>query len=179
MRSIIRLIAPAALGMLGLANAVTAQDAPPQASAPPPAQPVITYRAEGTWSGASKCTELAVRCVDHQIVIRVAKAPNPSFYDVDFTTVVGGAETPENHLIMAFSDDHHVLSAHFIDELKRPAVYFLAVKGDKIHGVMMVNGRTIERSLDLVRTSDVATPLPWAAAAGSSSSSSTQSSASQ
>ena len=181
-RMIARLIAPAALTALGFAPIVMAQASAPQANAPQtvapqtvaPSPPALTYRAEGTWAGVSKCTEQAVLCDDRQIVIRVSKAPNPNFYNVDFTTVVGGTETPENHLIMAFSDDHHVLTAHFIDEHKRQDAYFLAVKGDLMHGVVLVNGRLIERSLDLKRTADTATPLPWAPAANSSQSSSSQ-----
>jgi len=176
-RTIARLMAPAALAALGFAPIVTAQIAPaqaivPQAVAPQPvapAPPAVIFRAEGTWTGASKCTEQAILCDDQQIVIRVSKAPNPNFYDVDFTTVVNGTETPENHLIMALSDDHHVLTAHFTDEHKRADAYFLAVRGDTLHGVLLVNGRLIERSLDLKRTADTATPLPWVAAAKASS----------
>ncbi len=172
-RLIIRLIAPAALTALGFAPVVIAQAVAPATVAPPP-PPAVTYRAEGTWSGASKCAEQAVRCDDRQIVIRVTKAPNPDFYDVDFTTIVDGTETPENHLIMTFSKDLHVLKARFIDEYKRTDVYFLAVKGDTMHGVLLVNGRLIERSLDLKRTNDMATPLPWTRAASSSQSSASQ-----
>ena len=154
-------------------QAVAPQTVPPQAA---PAPPTVAYRAEGTWSGAAKCTAQAVLCEDRQIVIRVTKdpAPDPKLYDVDFTTVTGGTETPENHLVMSFSDDHHVLVAHFIDEHKRQDAYFLAVRGDTLHGVLLVNGRVIERSLDLTRTADTATPLPWAGAASSSQSSSAQ-----
>lgn len=178
-RTIARLIAPVALTGLGLAPIAMAQAVAPQAVAPTAAvatPPAAAFRAEGTWTGASKCTEQAVLCEDRQVVIRVSKAPNPNFYDVDFTTVVGGTETPENHLIMAFSEDHHVLTAHFMDEHKRQDAYFLAVRGDTLHGVLLVNGRSIERSLDLKRTNDTATPLPWAAAASASPSSSSQSS---
>jgi hypothetical protein len=171
MAPITRLIAPAVLVAFGFASTVWAQ-----AVAPAPA---VTFRAEGTWTGASKCTEQALLCDDQQIVIRVSKDANAGLYDVDFTTVVGGEETPDNHLVMAFSPDHHVLTAHFTDEHKRADVYFLAVKGDVMHGVLLVNDRLIERSLDLKRTNDTATPLPWLAAAGASSSSSSSSSSSQ
>jgi hypothetical protein len=191
MIQIARSIALAALIAPGLTPLAMAQANAPQTNAyqasglqPAAAQtgtsqaaaPVLTYRAEGTWSGAAKCTPQAVLCEDRQIVIRVTKdpAPDPKLYDVDFTTVTGGTETPENHLVMSFSDDHHVLVAHFIDEHKRQDAYFLAVRGDTIHGVLLVNGRVIERSVDLTRTADTATPLPWASAASTSPSSSAQ-----
>ncbi len=164
MTFVTRLLAPAACAF-ALATAANAQT-------PPPVQPV------GTWSGTSKCTEQAVICEDQTVVIRVTKDAQPLLYDVDFTTVSAGVETPENHLVMVYNDTKHVLTARFNDERKRLNFYALAVKEDNMAGVLLVNDKVIERTLNLKRTAAEATPLPWAGSGTSSSSTSSSSSSS-
>jgi len=114
-----------------------------------------------------------VICEDETIVIRIVRSAQIPLYDVAFSTVNGGVETPENRLTMIYNVSNYVLTGRFNDEHKRLNFYALAVKGDNLAGVLLIDDRTIERTLTLRRsiTAPVAV-LPASGAAASSASSS-------
>ena len=167
-----RLLALIATAALGLAATADAQPVQPPAAVQPAGAP------EGTWTGTSRCTAQAVICEDETIVIRINRSAQVPLYDVAFSTVNGGAEMPENRLTMIYNTNNHVLTGRFNDEHKRLNFYALAVKGDNLAGVLLVDDRTIERTLTLRRsvTAPVAVPPVNGDAASSAASSAAASS---
>ncbi len=163
-----RLLALIATAALGLAATADAQPVQPPTAVQPAGAP------EGTWTGTSRCTAQAVICEDETIVIRINRSAQVPLYDVAFSTINGGAEMPESRLTMIYNTNNHVLTGRFNDEHKRLNFYALAVKGDNLAGVLLVDDRTIERTLTLRRsvTAPIAVPPVNGDAASSASSSS-------
>ncbi|MGZ3304315.1 MAG: hypothetical protein ACXU8U_00520 [Asticcacaulis sp.] len=137
-------------------------DTPPaQVSTPASTSiPAADIHPEGTWAGQSTCGPTAGWCEDEQMVIRIQKNAQPLTYDVEMNSVSGGVETPENHMQMVYKPAMHTLTARLRDNRQRLNFWVLAVKGDNMAGVLLIDDRTIERTLKLTRQTVAQVPVP-------------------